>query len=549
MNGSSLPADLDQLLAGLIDGTLTPEEHGRLENLLSSSRAARSRYLTYIDNQAGLEELYCLRELEPIADLVDRIERANRPGTWRLRNTILTTALSILAVCAVVMTISMLFTSSRPDLPVADVAPITLPTKNVSSRPGRVLLTQSAGAELFGQLLPPIGAILYEQEEYTLVRGAMELTFPQGATALIESPALFIIESENRLHLKTGLCSVHAPPGAEGFEVLTPRSRVVDLGTRFSVNVNEIGSSEVHVIEGVAEVYPTAKFEKKKLLRQGEGRLSTDDEHLKDIPFDQSQYRRSLPDRVIQYEATPDEGNPDYVKNLINVTVQRGGVPYTYRVDELIGIDVIDFVAEGDSACLAWLGELPSDPADALRNTSLETGLGNFGTIAAARLSNEKRRGEFPSAAGTPRMKLRFHRPVINSSGQDIVLFDVQPAIHAPEGDAFYARPLTDFDGARQHHTAQFDIMMNSRNALRIQSLRLAEYARAPQSLNDFLTIKYQWKPLIFPFYVLAVGIDLSDLGYPLGAECNGLVLEDGNDDRNFVDPVFIGGLPAIDDR
>ena len=42
----------------------------------------------------------------------------------------------------------------------------------------------------------------------------------------------------------------------------------------------------------------------------------------------------------------------------------------------------------------------------------------------------------------------------------------------------------------------------------------------------------------------LAVGIDLSDLCYPLGASADGLFFQDVLDDRNYVDPVFIAGLP-----
>jgi len=552
MTEPPLLRELDELLSELVDDTLTPEKHRRLENLLSTSQKARSRYLTYIDNQTGLEKLHCRRETEPNADFIARMEQLNNRRSSRFKSTISTIALSIAAVCTLILVAQGLFIRPKHVVaPIAETAPETGP-KSVrkeivpSTPPRQARLTQAAGAELFGLLLPPIGSSLHEHEEYTLIRGAMELTFPNGAIALIESPAVFVIESNHRLKLKTGGCSVHAPEGAEGFEILTPHSRVVDIGTRFSINVNEIGTSEVHVIEGAAEVYSAANSQEMKLLRQGEARLSTDSDSLSHIPFNKSLYRRSLPDRVIEYEATPDEADPAYVKDLVNVTIQRGGNPYTYQADEMIGVDVIDFVAEGDSACLAWVGEFPSDPADALRNRALDTGLCNFGTIAASRLSNEKRKGEYPSQAGTPRMALRFHRPVMNGPGPDIVLFDVQPAIHDPQGDAFYVRPLTDFKGARQHHVARFDITMNSRNALRIQSLRLAEYDRAPQSLNDFFTIHYRWKPLIFPFYVLAVGIDLSDLGYAAGAECDGLVLEDGNDDRNFLDPVFIGGLPAI---
>jgi hypothetical protein len=47
-------------------------------------------------------------------------------------------------------------------------------------------------------------------------------------------------------------------------------------------------------------------------------------------------------------------------------------------------------------------------------------------------------------------------------------------------------------------------------------------------------------------FRALAVGIDLSDLGYAANAEVPGLFFQDALDDGHQVDPVFIAGLPEL---
>ena len=47
------------------------------------------------------------------------------------------------------------------------------------------------------------------------------------------------------------------------------------------------------------------------------------------------------------------------------------------------------------------------------------------------------------------------------------------------------------------------------------------------------------------PAKVIAVGIDLSDLGYCLGAKVEGLFLEDAADDNDSFDSVFIADLPT----
>lgn len=541
MVDSPLPSDLEQLFQAAVDGSITSEGHRRLENILSTSAQARARYLTFIDNEVALENLHGIKEFETPEDLIQRLEQIS---SCQRRRTAVSWGIACVSVAVLALAILLGPWSQNP--PVESIPlPMSAGAMAQTGEESAARLTQAAGAHLFGMLLPPVGTELAVRKEYTLVRGAIEITFNNGAVALMEAPSVFVVESPERLVLKTGNCSVHAPDGAEGFEVITPQSRVVDIGTRFSVNVNEMGVSEVHVIEGAAEVYSLKESQKLKLLAQGEARQLADHNEIRQIPFNQRKYRATLPDRVIRYEATPDPEHPGFVKELLNVTVQRGETPVTYQASDLIGIRVTEFVAEGDPSCVAWRGDFPDDPTDALRNLLLDTGLCNFGTIAAARLSGEKRRGEHPSDAGPPRMVFKFDHPVVNGPGPDVVLFDVQPAIHAPEGDAFSARPLDDLPEARVHFIREFDITMSSEDALRIHSLRLAEYDRAPHSLKDLVTVKYKWKQLAFPFYVLAVGIDLSDLGYGAGQECTGLVLEDGNDDRNFLDPVFIGGLPA----
>ncbi len=59
--------------------------------------------------------------------------------------------------------------------------------------------------------------------------------------------------------MTTGRCSVHAPDGAEGFRVDTPQTQVIDLGTRFTVAVDDVGQTDVQVIEGAAEVQPISE--------------------------------------------------------------------------------------------------------------------------------------------------------------------------------------------------------------------------------------------------------------------------------------------------
>lgn len=90
--------------------------------------------------------------------------------------------------------------------------------------------------------------------------GTVKLTTRRGAELVIEAPAVFRFESEQRLHLEKGRLSADVPPSAKGFTVVTPDGDAVDLGTRFGVDVTGQGRSEIHVFEGevIAQLEGTA---------------------------------------------------------------------------------------------------------------------------------------------------------------------------------------------------------------------------------------------------------------------------------------------------
>src|SRR5690606_5784782 len=136
-------------------------------------------------------------------DLIRRLEKISNRQMWRTRISWTIASLSV-------VTLSLTFLlgpwnqQDHPENP--PLTSITNPSEEAFDRSG-ARLTQVAGAHLFGMLLPPVGAELAARKEYTLVRGAMEITFPSGAVTLLESPAVFVVESSERLLLKTGSCS------------------------------------------------------------------------------------------------------------------------------------------------------------------------------------------------------------------------------------------------------------------------------------------------------------------------------------------------------
>jgi len=86
--------------------------------------------------------------------------------------------------------------------------------------------------------------------------GTIEMAFRSGATVRLEGPAMFGIDSCLRGSLEFGNIEVHAPERASDFTVNTPAMDVVDLGTRFSMSVDEdSGRTDVSVLKGRVDLH------------------------------------------------------------------------------------------------------------------------------------------------------------------------------------------------------------------------------------------------------------------------------------------------------
>ncbi|MEQ9410195.1 MAG: FecR family protein [Fuerstiella sp.] len=449
----------------------------------------------------------------------------------------------IAAAAAVVLIGSLAFwLRSDDEQPIATdkEAPQQDPAAQVNVR-----LASSSQAKFFGELPPPVGSLLEPRREYVLTSGLVQIAFPDGASAILDGPAVFRVISPQTLALDMGRCSVHAPDGAEGFRVETPVTRVVDRGTRFSVSVGETSDTEVQIIEGAADIYGhvnniDASSLTEVRLTDGEarrfasaGRLTTET-----VPFDATTYRRQLPDRVVSYVATKAaDGGAEILES---VTVQRGGRVVQIPVDELIPARLVWFRSKESRAFLCGGATLPASRADAVSDRSLITGVinpdGSRDPLTADPVME--------SGSGTPGLAIRFQRPVINGPGADVVLFDVQTFGNPPDGDAFHVSPLSFRDGLTSHTIRRYDLTMESPEAQVLTGLYVCFFKERVDSMAQLESLEYSMQKQGISFRGLAVGIDLSDMGYDVGEAVEGLFIQDAMDDNHHVDPVFIAGLP-----
>ncbi|WP_437192216.1 hypothetical protein [Planctomicrobium sp. SH527] len=543
MTPKRLSGEFYELLNALLNESITEDEHLRLQDWLKKDSHARCEYYAWLDLHLHLKKVAALPGLQTTQRMASPLRSS------RLLFSVLQFTVPVLLILG-----GLCITEVLRDRNAANWQnqPVDLQSGVrgfVAKKPA--VLSQSAGAEFFGELMPKVNSALPFDHTFALTSGQIELTFPAGATAVLEAPAIFTILESDLLDLKIGSCSIHAPPGAEGFKVTTPCSQVVDLGTRFHVGVSEFGQAEVQVVEGAAELHmsvdktPAGKAPAMKTLVSGEAaKASRNKADIEELPFRESSFVTHLPDRVIAFDASTPEGGPG-VRDLESVTVQRGGVSRIYQVEELIGIDVISFKANRSKSNVAYSGASSDDPLAGLtEDVALNTGVFNAGSRTQDQYDQRDPDEDYRDRPG---MAVRFRTPVINGAGPDVVLFEVQSPVYPADGDSFRVGPLQATPGIRDHLISRYDITLRSRNALPVMPFFLRNYAAVPQSLEDLNQLKFFEVDLSFQvFSALAVGIDLSDLGYPVGAQVDALFFEAVGDEGFYFDPVFIGGFPPI---
>ena len=464
--------------------------------------------------------------------------RSRADRSWIQRRSVL---LAVVASTILTIACYSLWPFGDSDIAKVDVSPSKVETPRINAR-----IASMSQAKFFGELSPPVNSLLAANRDYVLTSGMIEMAFPDGASAIVEGPAVFRVLSDERLALDVGRCSVHAPNGAEGFRVETPVTHVVDRGTRFTVNVAETSETEVHVIEGAADIYEVERIsnpsEKEIRLTDGEarhfarGRAFAAD----DIPFDPSLYRHGLPDRIVSYNATTTEDGGS--ESLLSVVIQRDGRVMEISAEDLIPARVTAFKTTLRGAFICGGETIPGQRIGMSSDRSLVTGVINpGGSIEPLRSS--------PILAGqsaTPGLAIRFDKPVENGPGADVVFFDLQTFANPPDGDAFHVSPLQFRDGLKSHTIRDYDLTMESPAARELTTFYVHMFADAADSIEKLESLECSPRKQVIRFRGLAVGIDLSDLGYASGESVEGLFFQDALDDEHYVDPVFVGGLPAL---
>jgi hypothetical protein len=236
--------ELLRLVGAICDGTITDNESATLNGMITTDAAARAFYNNYVFMHG---ELYSRHVKLGACDVpvieVQKVADNSRSVNWR--NWLAIAA----ALIGVALVSSWLAYSLGGKVGRSNIAQRT--QGNDVQSVARVTATRNcswAEASDIGY-----GSRLRAGQKLNLSTGLIEVTFDDGAVVVLEGPASFDVETRGRAQLHDGRLAAVVPERGRGFEVVTSRLNVVDLGTEFGVMADSAGATEVHVFNGLVK--------------------------------------------------------------------------------------------------------------------------------------------------------------------------------------------------------------------------------------------------------------------------------------------------------
>ncbi len=265
---------LDALLGALSDRQLTADEQQQLEQLLGDDPQARTAYLDFME----LHALLCLKHPAP-AESEPQPERLAVPSATSRGPRVVTSLVNWVSqpvrfgICVAALTVvSLVLTAAQ--IPLWRQPPAKPSGSVAKARPDAAVaqLVQTHDVQWAGPgPVPPTGEPLRAGRRLQLERGLVRVAFRSGAEVVVEGPAVFLVESSDATQLQRGRLVASVPPQAAGFTVDTPSGAIVDLGTKFGVEVAEQGRCEIHVLTGQVQFLPRGALLEREPLTLNSG--------------------------------------------------------------------------------------------------------------------------------------------------------------------------------------------------------------------------------------------------------------------------------------
>ncbi len=270
--------NLDDLLASLCEGVIDAADFARLEAMLSASPDARKRYIQTMELHAELaysdgalanmnapetnEEAATLtgeKTHELLASTVaapQATEGNDPPVKHRLHWFAKAAMIALLPAAAIGLAWNAGWFTKHEDRGDRSIA----------------VLSASADAKFH-----PVDGRLKNLEAGRIIdlqQGKADVAFRSGSQMTLGENTAVRIDSPNSATLLNGSLTAFVPPQAVGFTVQAGGFRVVDLGTRFSIQTTGKAGGHVHVEEGAVDVIPDVRLPRVFLSFDADSRLT-----------------------------------------------------------------------------------------------------------------------------------------------------------------------------------------------------------------------------------------------------------------------------------
>ncbi|MEN1679628.1 MAG: FecR family protein [Planctomycetota bacterium] len=233
----------------LCDGTATHEDVADLQETLRDNRAAISYYVELLGLHTALDWTVTSRPSASGDFETVTTSGAEQRETHRQLRPLGARSLAVLALGACLLLAAGVGQWLRPQGP-----PAVGPTEGSDCA---AIVSHTDGASwvvLNPSEKPQMRTTLAAADTVHLNDGNLSIRFADGAVVDLVSPAVFQVLAPDRALAVRGKLTATVNEHAVGFAIDTPRAQVVDLGTRFGLEVDGRGQTDVVVFEGEVDV-------------------------------------------------------------------------------------------------------------------------------------------------------------------------------------------------------------------------------------------------------------------------------------------------------
>ena len=142
---------------------------------------------------------------------------------------------------------------------------------------------------------------------------------------ILQGPAELVLVSGSEARLVHGTLTARVPTPARGFTILSPRGKVVDLGTEFGLSVDDEGDTTVRVFDGQVAAFPLSSEPETRLRR--DNRPGSDSKDRRPHGLSQARARRAELATIHPFHRAAKDRHSAHARSSISASRSRRLAP------------------------------------------------------------------------------------------------------------------------------------------------------------------------------------------------------------------------------